>query len=84
VLNACSLVVQTYLAPCMCSGATTWPPTSASPDTERLQAGSDPGSGYVSDQQTAAQMSVLNTAFSSVLIFVLAGVQRIANHPEWW
>ncbi len=47
--------------------------------------GSNPSSGYVSDQQIAAQMSVLNTAFSGVpLIFVLAGVQRITNHPEWW
>ena len=50
-----------------------------------MGSGFDPNSGYVSDQQIAAQMSVLNTAFSGVqLIFVLAGVQRITNHPEWW
>ncbi len=49
------------------------------------QKGTTAQDGYVSDQQIAAQMSVLNSAFSGVqVIFVLAGVQRITNHPEWW
>ena len=50
-----------------------------------LQNGATAANGYLSDQQIAAQMSVLNSAFTGVqVIFVLAGVQRITNHPEWW
>ena len=50
-----------------------------------LQTGIDAKSGYLSDQQIAAQMSVLNSAFSGVqVVFALAGVQRITNRPDWW